>query len=930
MQWKEGKKKLAVLLSAALVLSLVPTSAFTALAEAWSGTWEQGTPWLKDVKMTPLNTEIEVGQTTTITVEATKVASPSGADPAVGTPSTAQEVLNLLKYGNVSVSEGGYVAVKKVENGVITVEGEAEGKAKITLEGIDGSSCYCEITVKDPIKAAKAAIQEAFSTPSPYEVNQAEADQKEKLESFLKGKADAVLSEKDITDVTVTVTVSITKPVKAETSDMGNGEDGIFTFDVKVGKGDRSDSIASLSGKIKHTPYSGGKTNYDVANNAKTAIEEAALSGKYTVNQTQANTSGTVKTFLDGKVEEVLRSVEIANDSITVQAITVKEEDFVAATEGTADEPDGKPGSFTFRVTIKVGTRTAETSDVKGTINQKTYDGTSNQTLAEEAAEAAKNGEYEIEQTKANTTKGLQAVLVDKVKEVLNGAGKTTASVTSITVNSEGFEPAKAGTADDPEGEPGSFTFSVTITVGKHTATAENIQGTITPTPFIITGFTFNPNPVTINLSETLNAEVVVSPQLSGELTEEQKKAVVQDYYDGKFMVEFGFSGKNCAQLLQMKINEEDLTVSLTIEGLAKDSATLTFSYGAITASCDVHVTETGDDPIVKAESPQIDMGGMNAEELKGTLSSDPEQGTSVPDNASKQIETILSTLNRSNLPFEANNESVEAALQEANPRAGVIVLTPIIQVQGLDLGVEDDKVIVKSMDAELTVDIEVDGKPLTDEETKTILKNNNIYISMSVAVPERAARGGADYVQWTHYADDARTATDNSVLEDEVTRISTDNIATVRARSFSPFKLEFVMSDNESAYSSDSDSGSSVVLVGQWLRAEDGVRWWYRYPDGTWPAGGWAELVWNGKLDWYYFDEKGYMVTGWVTDGGLRYYLHPISDGTQGYMYTGWHLIDGKYYYFSNISDGTRGHLLVNTTTPDGAVVGADGARIQ
>ena len=46
--------------------------------------------------------------------------------------------------------------------------------------------------------------------------------------------------------------------------------------------------------------------------------------------------------------------------------------------------------------------------------------------------------------------------------------------------------------------------------------------------------------------------------------------------------------------------------------------------------------------------------------------------------------------------------------------------------------------------------------------------------------------------------------------------------------------------------------------------------------------------------------------------------------------MRTGWQMIDGKLYYFNTQSDGTMGRLFVNTTTPDGYVVGADGVVIQ
>ena len=40
--------------------------------------------------------------------------------------------------------------------------------------------------------------------------------------------------------------------------------------------------------------------------------------------------------------------------------------------------------------------------------------------------------------------------------------------------------------------------------------------------------------------------------------------------------------------------------------------------------------------------------------------------------------------------------------------------------------------------------------------------------------------------------------------------------------------------------------------------------------------------------------------------------------------------MIDGQLYYFDTQSDGTMGRLFVNTTTPDGYVVGADGALVR
>ena len=77
--------------------------------------------------------------------------------------------------------------------------------------------------------------------------------------------------------------------------------------------------------------------------------------------------------------------------------------------------------------------------------------------------------------------------------------------------------------------------------------------------------------------------------------------------------------------------------------------------------------------------------------------------------------------------------------------------------------------------------------------------------------------------------------------------------------------------------------------------------------------------------FDWFYFDANGYMVTGWIVDGGRYYYCSPLSDGTQGRMVTGWTKIDGAWYYFNPNSDGTRGTMLVNTWIGND-YVGADG----
>ena len=95
----------------------------------------------------------------------------------------------------------------------------------------------------------------------------------------------------------------------------------------------------------------------------------------------------------------------------------------------------------------------------------------------------------------------------------------------------------------------------------------------------------------------------------------------------------------------------------------------------------------------------------------------------------------------------------------------------------------------------------------------------------------------------------------------------------------------------SSSGGSSSSGSRSTAVNknTGTWV--QDAKGWWYKNPDGTWPAGKWLYISYNGKKDWYYFN-------------------------TQGYMTTGWQLINNKWYYlYENTQNSlVKGSLAVNT----------------
>ena len=184
---------------------------------------------------------------------------------------------------------------------------------------------------------------------------------------------------------------------------------------------------------------------------------------------------------------------------------------------------------------------------------------------------------------------------------------------------------------------------------------------------------------------------------------------------------------------------------------------------------------------------------------------------------------------------------------------------------------------------------------------------------------------------------------------------------------------------DDSSSYIADASTAGSAAVdaYGSWDQDERGMR--FKYADGSYAKGrletnvdgtttmyvAWIKT--RGK--WYAFDADGYAMQDWVYDASDKswyycdedngsqsgwlytpvdncwYYLDPNS----GAMLTGWVTIDGRRYYFSEAHNGTYyqnpatykwiyanpnqyrplGSMYAATLTPDGCLVGADGAYI-
>ena len=104
----------------------------------------------------------------------------------------------------------------------------------------------------------------------------------------------------------------------------------------------------------------------------------------------------------------------------------------------------------------------------------------------------------------------------------------------------------------------------------------------------------------------------------------------------------------------------------------------------------------------------------------------------------------------------------------------------------------------------------------------------------------------------------------------------------------------------------------SGLMQIG-WIK-ENGT--WYYLNDSGAMQTGWVK----DKGTWYYLNNSGAMQTGWVKENGIWYYLNQ-----SGSMETGWFTVSDKWYYANE-----SGALAINTTTPDGYTVNADGEWVE
>ena len=73
------------------------------------------------------------------------------------------------------------------------------------------------------------------------------------------------------------------------------------------------------------------------------------------------------------------------------------------------------------------------------------------------------------------------------------------------------------------------------------------------------------------------------------------------------------------------------------------------------------------------------------------------------------------------------------------------------------------------------------------------------------------------------------------------------------------------------------SAKNNTKPLAGTWIN--DAKGWWYKEPNGTYPKSTWKQIDYNGIKNWYYFDEQGYMATGWKLINDKWYYMYENTE---------------------------------------------------
>ena len=254
------------------------------------------------------------------------------------------------------------------------------------------------------------------------------------------------------------------------------------SIDACAAISDVTAAVISAKAEIDAITTAEGETtaNGTLVAAAKTALENATYAAA-----AQAN-------IADAAAAKAEVELQIAANGLPAgleaAAVTVVGGTYTAPTAGTADAPLGTNGSYTFIVTIEVGSApagygstsaTATTSTLTLPITATAYTGTSNEAAVAAAKTAVQGATYAAV---AQASYGTETAIENNVKGIAETAAGTDITVSITRVS---YTAPIAGTLADLDGTAGSYTFTVTLTKGAKSATTGTLSLAITARAYV-------------------------------------------------------------------------------------------------------------------------------------------------------------------------------------------------------------------------------------------------------------------------------------------------------------------------------------------------------------------------------------------------------------------------------------------------------------
>ena len=336
------------------------------------------------------------------------------------------------------------VAVSAGEGNSAVTRSTAPITARITATAMDPAHYVT-------VRAAETAINNANNNAN----FRARAINATIAEAFVEAQIKALLERLEI-NVEANIVPGAFVPAENGTSSNPEGNPGSFGFSVELSRGLANLTVSGLTMVVEARP------DYATAvAEATDAVEEIDFAE---VINSIPNLDQTSEAALIAAIEEYIENLFEYLDLDVDFEIDVT--NFTPAAPGTQQNPNGTPGTFEFTVNISAGEGTDQVTDsVDATVVLAARPWVNPADLAAVQAVAALLDNFQFSRL-ADDAQEAYALIVARLEQLLGYAMYEHDVDIEVTADDADFTAAVHGTNLDPEGEPGSFNFTVVLTKG--------------------------------------------------------------------------------------------------------------------------------------------------------------------------------------------------------------------------------------------------------------------------------------------------------------------------------------------------------------------------------------------------------------------------------------------------------------------------------